>query len=61
MNLIEVAWFYYDQGIIPEADFDGYKQAACSRITTPGGREFWSSQSTFFASRFREDVENWCS
>jgi hypothetical protein len=60
MNLIEAAWFYFDRGIIPASDFDGYKEASCSRITTPGGREFWSSESIFYASRFREAVQGWC-
>ena len=60
MNLIEAAWFYYDNGIIPERKFDGYKNAACSRVTTPGGREYWAADAEFFASEFRESVKTWC-
>ncbi len=60
MNLIEAAWFYYDNGIIPERKFDGYKSAACSRVTTPGGKEYWAAEAIFFASDFRESIEMWC-
>ncbi len=60
MNLIEAAWFYYDNRIIPERKFDGYKNAACSRVTTRGGREYWADDAKFFAHDFRESIEEWC-
>jgi len=60
MNLIEAAWFYYDNGIIPEQKFDGYRNAACTRITTPGGREYWATEAKFFASDFQESLRTWC-
>ena len=60
MNLIEAAWFYLDNGIIPERKFDGYKNATCARVTTPGGREYWTAEAKFFASGFRESIKTWC-
>ncbi len=60
MNLIEAAWFYFDNGIIPDRKFDGYKNAACDRVTTPGGREYWAAEAKFFASDFRESIKTWC-
>ena len=60
MHLIEAAWFYYDNGIIPEQKFDGYRNAACNRITSPGGREFWATEAKFFASDFQESLRTWC-
>jgi hypothetical protein len=61
MNLIEAVWFHYDKGIIPQRHFDGYINAACSRITTPGGQEYWTTEAKFFARDFRKSIAEWCS
>ena len=60
MNLIEAAWFHYHNQIISERDFDGFITAACSRISTPGGREYWTAEAKFFAADFRKGIEEWC-
>jgi len=60
MNGVEAAWFYYNNGLILEKDHDGYRAAACSRVTTKGGRKYWLAEAKFFASRFRESIEEWC-
>ena len=60
MNATEAVWFYQDRGIIPLQDFDGYKEAVCSRVKTPGGRTFWKSEAQFFANEFRQSIDEWC-
>ena len=60
MNAGESAWFQYENGLIPEGDFDGFKAAICSRVTTAGGRRYWQDEEKYYASRFRENVEDWC-
>ncbi len=60
MNLIEAIWFYYDNGLIADKDFDGYKAATCSRVATRGGREYWAAEAKFFAHGFRDSIEKWC-
>ena len=60
MNLMEAAWFNFDSQIISEQNFDGYIAAACSRISTPGGQEFWTAEAKFFAADFRKGIEDWC-
>ena len=52
MNGTEATWFYYDNGLIPERDFDGYKVAICSRVTTNGRRTYWEDEVKYFALRF---------
>ena len=61
MNLMEAAWFNFYSQIISERNFDGYIAAACSRISTPGGQEFWAAEAKFFAADFRKGIEDWCS
>ena len=60
MNNIESVWFYYINGLILEKDFGGYRAAACSRVTTNGGRPYWEDEEKYFASGFREDIQKWC-
>ena len=60
MNLIEASWFYYENRIISEQNFDGYKNAACNRVTTRGGLEYWAAEAKFFAHNFRKSIEEWC-
>ena len=60
MNATEALWFYQNRGIIPQQDFDGYKEAICSRVKTPGGRTYWKSEAQFFASEFRQSINEWC-
>jgi hypothetical protein len=60
MNSSEALWFYYNRGVIPEGDFDGYISGTCSRVTTQGGKEWWSVEAEFFAAGFRESVDMWC-
>ena len=60
MNNIEAMWFYYDNGLIPEKDFDGYRAAACSRVITNGGQRFWKDEGKYFAARFRKFIDESC-
>ena len=60
MNIAESAWFYYDKGLIPEGDFDGFKAGMCSRVITNGGRRYWDDEGKYFTARFRESIEEWC-
>ena len=60
MNNLEAMWFYYDNGLIPEKDMDGYRAAACSRVITDGGRRYWSDEEKYFADGFRVSVNDWC-
>jgi len=60
MNAAEAAWFQYENGLIPEQDFDGYKAAICSRVITAGGRAYWEQEKQYFASRFRNGIDDWC-
>jgi hypothetical protein len=60
MNGLEAAWFYYDKGILSQEDFDGYEAAICSRVATAGGTKWWEAEAEFFASGFRESVNEWC-
>ena len=60
MNISEATWFYQDRGIIPREDRDGYKAAVCSRVITPGGKQYWESEGQYFASGFRKSIDDWC-
>lgn len=60
VNAIEATWFYQDRGIIPQRDLDGIKASTCSRVITPGGRQFWESEAQFFAAGFRQSIDEWC-
>ncbi len=60
MNSAEALWFYYNRGVIPEGDFEGFIAAICSRVTTQGGEEWWSVEAEFFAAGFRESIDTWC-
>ena len=60
LNVNEAAWFYWDRGIIPQEDFDGFMNAICSRVITPGGRQYWQSERQFFSLGFRESIDEWC-
>ena len=60
LNTSEALWFFYENGLIAEENFDGYKFSICSRLITPGGREYWAEEASFFASGFREVVDEWC-
>lgn len=60
MNNVEAVWFYWDRGIIPQEDFDGYKKSICSRVITPGGRQYWQSERQFFSVGIRESIDEWC-
>ena len=60
MNVLEATWIYQDRGIIPQKDFDGYKNAICSRVITPGGRQYWEREAQYFASGMRNSVDEWC-
>ena len=60
MNLLESAWFYYENGLIPEAEFGGYRAAICDRMSTNGGRRHWETEGRNLASGFRSSIEDWC-
>jgi hypothetical protein len=60
MNVIEAAWFFHDRGIIPQEDIDGFRDANCSRVITPGGRQYWASEKRYFAVGFRKAIDGWC-
>ncbi len=60
INTTEALWFYYDYGLLPERDFDGFRFSACSRLITNGGRSYWEEEADFFATGFREAIEEWC-
>jgi hypothetical protein len=60
MNNVEAMWFYFDHGLIPEKDFDGYRASACSRVITDGGRRFWRDEGKYFAARFRVFIDESC-
>jgi hypothetical protein len=60
LNVIEAAWFYHDRGIIPQEDIDGFRDAFCSRVITPGGRQYWASNKKYFAVGFRNAIDEWC-
>jgi len=60
INTSEALWFYYDNGLIAEDDFDGYRSSICSRLITKGGREWWQVEAIYYASGFREAVQVWC-
>ena len=60
MNVIEATWFYYDRGIIPQEDMDGFRSSACSRVITTGGRQYWESEKQYFAVGLRNAIDGWC-
>jgi hypothetical protein len=60
MNVIEAAWFYYDRGIIPQEDMDGFRSSACSRVITSGGRQYWASEKQYFAVVLRNAIDARC-
>ena len=60
MNITEATWFYVDRGIIPRADFDGFMEAICSRVRSPGGKKYWENEAQFFAAGFRQSVDTMC-
>ena len=60
INTSEALWFYYNNGLIAEEDFDGFRFSICSRLITEGGRAYWAVEADFFASGFREAVKEWC-
>jgi len=60
MNSSEATWFFYDRGVIPGGDFDGFISGICSRVTTPGGKAWWDAEGKFFAARFQDDLNSWC-
>jgi len=60
INATETVWFYYKNGQIAEEDFGGFRNAICSRLTTPGGKLYWKEEALFFAEGFRESVNVWC-
>ena len=60
VNSAESVWFYYDAGIIPERSFDGFVESFCSRVATPGGKEWWLTEAKFYASGFQEEINAWC-
>ena len=60
MNLLEAAWFQYDNGVIPDQRFDGYITSICSRVTTDAGQVWWGAEKEFFPSSFQLDVDKWC-
>ena len=60
MNATEAMWFYQDRDIIPQQDMDGYEVSVCSRVITPGGRQFWERQAQFYAAGFRQSINEWC-
>ena len=60
LNIAEATWVYYENGLFPEWAFDGTKAGICSRLVTEGGRQYWEDQGQYFASRFRERIDEWC-
>jgi hypothetical protein len=60
MNVAEATWFYQDRGIIPEEGFDGFMEAICSRVESPGGTKYWEKEARFFAAGFRQSVDKRC-
>ena len=60
VNAAESVWFYYDVGIIPKRDFDGFIESFCSRVSTSGGKEWWLTEAKFYASGFQEEINAWC-
>ncbi len=60
INASEAAWFYYDQGLIQEEYFGGYRSATCNRLTTNGGRWWWDDNAEFYADGFISFVEQNC-
>ena len=60
MNIKEATWFYWDRGIIPREETDGIRNSICSRVASPGGREYWHNQQQFFSTGFRETIDEWC-
>jgi len=60
LNIAEATWVYYENGLYPEWAFDGTKAGICGRVITEGGRQFWEEQGQYFASIFRERIDEWC-
>ena len=60
MNLLEAAWFQYDNGVIPDERFDGFINSICGRVTSDAGRVWWSAEKEFFPRVFQSDVDKWC-
>jgi hypothetical protein len=60
LNIAEATWVFYENGLYPEWAFDGTKAGICGRLVTEGGRQFWEDQGQYFASRFRESIDEWC-
>jgi hypothetical protein len=60
LNAAEAAWVFYENGVFPEWAFDGTKAGICGRVITEGGRQYWEDQGQYFASRFRDSIDEWC-
>ena len=60
MNVAEATWFYQDRGIIPEEGFDGFMEAVCSLVGSPGGTKYWEKEARFFAAGFRQSIDKRC-
>lgn len=60
LNALEAAWFYAENGVIPETALDAYKNAVCSRVITEGGRQYWQNEAQFFSSSLKERIDSWC-
>jgi hypothetical protein len=60
MNLTEATWFYYSNGFIAEADMEGWRASICSRVSTPGGKQYWKREAKYFADSFRNAIDHWC-
>ena len=60
MNVAEATWFYQDRGIIPEEGFDGFMEAVCSQMGSPGGTKYWEKEAQFFAAKFRQSIDEAC-
>jgi len=60
LNMAEASWVFYENGLYPEWAFDGTKAGICSRLVTEGGKQYWEDEGQFFASSFRERIDEWC-
>ena len=60
LNNAEATWVFYENGLYPEWAFDGTKAGICSRVVTDGGAQFWEDEGQYFASRFKERIDEWC-
>ena len=60
LNIAEATWVFYENGLYPEWAFDGTKAGICSRVITEGGRQYWEDEGQYFASGFRERIDEWC-